>query len=342
MKKIVLIALRRLEIIEHQMPSIVNPDEVLIKISSVGVCGSDIHYFKDGRIGSQVVEFPFVIGHECSGIIEKTGTEVKNVKVGDLVAIDPSVHCNNCDQCKAGRPHTCRNNKFLGCPGQIEGCLAEYIVMPAFTCFKLDEDFDSIKATLIEPLSVGVYSVKLANEVNEKKIGIFGCGPIGLSVLSVLKTGINKVFCFDPLRYRIDKASELGANFISNPEINRSANFVLLHAPDLLDIVFECSGDQKAVNDALEILKPGGKLILVGIPENAKYTFNMDLMRRKEISVINVRRQNNCVEEAINLIKNGLSIEKMATHKFNAEDSQYAFDLVSSYNDGVIKAIINF
>ncbi len=344
MKTLVLNAIHKIEMIDRPQPQIKNPDEVLIQIKSVGVCGSDVHYFTEGKIGSQVVEFPFVLGHECSGIIVAVGDSVKRVKVGDLVAIDPSIHCGTCDQCLSGRPHTCRNNRFLGCPGQIEGCLTEYIVMPEFTCFSLNEKFDPTMAALIEPLTIGTYSVEMAHtSFQDKTIGIFGVGPIGLSVLLVLKTQATRnILCFEPLDFRRKKAIQLGADFAFDPFTVNAFNATTETEPGLLDVVFECSGQQKAVDDATRVLKPGGKLVLVGIPPEAKYTFDMDLMRRKEISVQNIRRQNHCVEKAIQFIEHGLPIGQIVTHHFGPEDTQQAFDLVSNYQDGVIKAMIDF
>ncbi|MFY9150670.1 MAG: alcohol dehydrogenase catalytic domain-containing protein [Prolixibacteraceae bacterium] len=344
MKSMVLTGIRKFGTIEKETPKILNPDDVLIRIKSVGVCGSDIHYFTEGKIGTQVVEFPFPIGHECSGIVEGTGSSVSKVKPGDLVAIDPSVHCGTCDQCLAGRPHTCRNNRFLGCPGQLDGCLCDYIVMPEFTCFPLSDSFDEITAALIEPLTIGVYSVELAQtNFTGKSIGIFGAGPIGLSVLMVLKLEPeNTVFSFEPLEYRRKKASELGARYTINPFETDAFEATSRLEPLLLDLVFECSGEQKAVDDAINILKPGGKLVLVGIPPDGRYVFDMDQMRRKEISVQNVRRQNHCVEKAIALIENGLPVRLMVTHYFEPEATQQAFDMVANYQDGVIKAMINF
>jgi len=284
------------------------------------------------------------LGNECSGIIVQTGDSVNHVKSGDLVAVDPSIHCGTCDQCKAGRPHTCRKNKFLGCPGQIEGCLSEYIVMPAFTCYPLDEKFDPTTAALIEPLTIGTYSVSMAGTgLSGKTIGIFGAGPIGLSILMVLKThDTGNMMVYEPIQERREKAQDLGANNTFNPyEIDCYLSTSGIE-PDLLDVVFECSGQQKAIDDATQVLKPGGKLILVGIPAEAKYTFNMDLMRRKEIEIFNVGLQNHCVEKAISLIQAGLPIGKLVTHRFKPEETQKAFEMVSNYSDGVIKAMIDF
>jgi L-iditol 2-dehydrogenase len=344
MKKVVLTGIRKMVSSTGIEPQIKSPTDVKIKISVVGVCGSDIHYYSEGKIGSQVVEYPFPVGHECSGIIEEVGREVARVKVGDLVVVDPSVHCGVCDQCLAGRPHTCRNNKFLGCPGQLEGCLAEYIVMPEFTCFPVSGKLNKTQAALIEPLTIGVYAVNLANIPDaETSVGIFGAGPIGLSILmKLLAGGITDIGMVEPLEYRLKRAGEIGAAYLINPEKGIVEHEIQKQQELLLDVVFEASGGQDAVDNALKILKPGGKLVLVGIPPSAEYTFNMDLMRRKELTVINVRRQNHCVEEAIDLVVSGkIDVEKMVTHNFTFEETAKAFDIVEGYKDGAIKAMIN-
>jgi len=343
MQTMMLTGIRQMVMIESKLPEITNDFEVLIKMKRVGVCGSDVHYYTQGKIGNQVVEYPFPVGHECSGVIVETGNEVTHVKVGDLVVVDPSVHCGHCDQCLAGRPHTCRNNRFLGCPGQLDGCLSEFIVMPGFTCFPVTGKMNPVQAALIEPLTIGVYSVKLAKIENPGiSVGIFGAGPIGLSVLmKLLADGIKNITVIEPLEYRLQKAIEIGAKFIVNPDNVNVEEVVKANEKFLLDIVFEASGDQKAVTNALRILKPGGKLVLVGIPPSAQYTFDMDLMRRKELTVINVRRQNHCVEEAIELVISGkIDIEKMVTHHFSLEETPMAFDIVEGYKDGAIKAMI--
>ncbi|NOR74179.1 MAG: alcohol dehydrogenase catalytic domain-containing protein [Draconibacterium sp.] len=344
MKQIVLTGIKKMKLIEYKIPSIVNSNDVKIKMKTIGVCGSDIHYYSEGKIGTQVVQYPFAVGHECSGIIEEIGEGVTNVKIGDLVVVDPAVHCGECDQCLAGRQHTCRNGKFLGCPGQLDGCLSEYIVMPDFTCFPVTNKLNPIQAALIEPLTIGVYTVKLANIENKSTvIGIFGAGPIGLSVLfKLLADGVENIGMIEPLNYRRQKAKEIGVKYLINPENENVEQVVKQREKYLLDVVFEASGEQDAVTNALKILKPGGKLVLVGIPPSAEYTFNMDLMRRKELKVINVRRQNHCVEETIELVVSGkIDVEKMVTHNFTLEETAHAFEIVEGYKDGAIKAMIN-
>jgi L-iditol 2-dehydrogenase len=233
---------------------------------------------------------------------------------------------------------------FLGCPGQLDGCLCEYIVMPEFCCFEVNEVLNQTEAVLVEPLSIGVYSVEMANtNFQDKSIGIFGAGPIGLSVLMVLKSmGEYQIFNYEPLEYRRSKAFELGATYAINPFESDAFETTSQIEPLLLDVVFDCSGQQKAIDDATRIVNPGGKLILTGIPPEARYTFDMDMMRRKEITIINVRRQNYCVEKSIKLIENGLPVEKMVTHHFRPEETLEAFEIVAEYKDGVIKALIDF
>ncbi len=338
-----LTGIQQMTVTEDEKPDISGDDDVLIRLKSIGVCGSDVHYYLDGRIGSQVVHYPFVVGHECSGFVEKCGSGVDRVVPGDLTVIDPSVHCGQCDQCLAGRPHTCRNNRFLGCPGQIAGCLTEYIVMPSSACFPVTGRLDAEEAALVEPLSIGIYAVRLAGICgSDTKTAIFGVGPIGLSILmKLLADGILSAGIIEPLNYRLEKALQIGAAWGLNPAGCEVPEEVLKMEPCLLDVVFEASGDQEAVDTALKIVKPGGKLVLVGIPPLAKYVFDMDLMRRKEITVINVRRQNHCVEEAIEMVASGkIDVKRMVTHRFPLDKTPAAFDMVARYRDNVIKAMI--
>ena len=183
MKAMLLTGIDRMEMREVADPTIASDTDVLIKIAAVGVCGSDVHYYVSGNIGSQVVEYPFAVGHECVGVVERIGSAVTGVKPGERVAIEPAVSCGECDQCKAGRRHTCRKLKFLGCPGQVEGCLSEYIVMPQECCFKIKESMTFVQAAISEPLAIGVYAVKQSVAMKGAKVGILGVGPIGLSVL---------------------------------------------------------------------------------------------------------------------------------------------------------------
>ena len=343
MKAVYLAGLRRLEMREAPAPEIKAPDEVLLKVEQVGVCGSDVHYYTTGRIGSMVVKFPFRLGHEFSATVAGVGKKVKHLKPGDRVAVEPAISCGKCDQCRAGRRHTCRKLRFLGCPGQAEGCLCEYIVMREKNCFKVPGKMSFEQAALVEPLSIGIYSSKLAMPLKGKTVGILGFGPIGISVfMSSLSEGAQKIYVTDKIDERLKTAKKAGASWVGNPKRTDITGEIVEKEPSRLDIVFECCGQQEALDQAVDLLKPGGKLLIVGIPEVERISFKIDVMRRKELQLLNVRRQNNCVEQAIRFMSNQRgNMDFMITHRFSLERTQEAFDLVAGYKDGVIKAMIN-
>jgi len=339
-----LTGIRQMEMQEIPTPEIVKDNDVLIKMKTLGVCGSDVHYYVSGKIGAQVVKYPFPVGHEGAGIVEKTGKAVKHLKPGDRVAIEPAMPCGECDQCKAGRPHTCRKLKFLGCPGQANGCLSEYIVMPEHSCMKISDKMTFDQAAISEPLAIGVYAVQQSIPMKGAKVGILGAGPIGESVLlPAIAQGAAKVFITDKIDLRLDLAKKNGAFWTGNTtKIDVVAEIAKLE-PLMLDVVFECCGQQEAIDQALLLLKPGGKLMIVGIPETDRLSFKVDTMRHREITIYNVRRQNNCAEKALKMIDNKLfTVDNWATHRFKFADTKKAFDLVAGYQDGVLKAMIDF
>ncbi|HEY4784481.1 MAG TPA: alcohol dehydrogenase catalytic domain-containing protein [Bacteroidales bacterium] len=343
MKAMQLTGIREMKMFDVPTPKIVNDTDVLIKMTTVGVCGSDVHYYTTGKIGDQVVRYPFTVGHEGAGIVEKVGMAVSRVKPGDRIAIDPAMSCWQCDQCKSGRPHTCRKLRFLGCPGQAEGCLSEYIVMPETSCFLINNGLTLDEAALSEPLTIGVYAIKLSQMQAGMNIGILGSGPIGLSVLTAaLVRNPNKIYVTDKLDYRLDFAKRCGAYWIGNP--NRSdITFAIKNLePLMLDMVFECCGQQKAIDQAITLLKPGGKLMLIGIPEVDEISFPISEIRRKEICIQNVRRQNESLHDCLDLLSSGkVNVKHWATHRFNLKDTKEAFDMVANYKDGVIKAMVD-
>lgn len=323
-------------------PEIKSEYEVLLKIENVGICGSDIHYFKEGSIGDQIIHYPFTIGHECVATVVKTGKKVERVMIGDRVAVDPAVSCGSCDQCLIGRPHTCRQLKFLGCPGQIEGCLAEYIVMPDKNCYPLPDSMPLARGILAEPLSIGVYAVKIMNSKPSDAVAILGSGPIGLcTALASKRAGIDRLFMTDKIESRLKAASKSGAAWTGNPDkCDIVKEIKAVHSQEM-DVVIECCGDQSALNQAVSLLKPGGHLLIIGIPEKNKVTFDAHQMRRKEINITNVRRQNGCTAEAVSFLDEARQdVDFMLTHTFDLQNTKEAFELLSDYKDGVIKALI--
>lgn len=333
-----------MKMMEVPLPAIEKKTDVLIRMKTLGVCGSDIHYYVSGKIGSQVVQYPFAVGHEGAGQVEAIGEGVSSVKPGDRIAIEPAMPCWDCDQCNAGRPHTCRNLKFLGCPGQAEGSLSEYIVMPETSCIKIPDVMSYDQAAISEPLAIGVYAVKQSIPLEGAKVGIFGFGPIGMSVLlPALAMGAKEIYVTDKIDKRLEIARGTGATLTANPDKEDVVKKIEDAVPELLDVVFECCGEQDAIDNAVDLLKPGGKLMVIGIPEFERWSFPVDKSRHKELCIQNVRRQNEALQPALDLMAEGkVSVDAMATHRFKFEDSKKAFDLVAGYKDGVMKAMIDF
>ena len=342
MKAALLTGIEQFEIRLVPDPKIIHESDVLVRIKTVGVCGSDIHYYTSGRIGFQVVQFPFIIGHEASGIVEKTGTKVTRVTPGQRIAIDPALSCGHCDQCKAGREHTCRELLFLGSPKQLEGCLSEYIVIHEKCCYPIKDRITFDQATLSEPLAIGVYAVEKSMFPDKANMAILGVGPIGMSVFHVLRTkNVGNIYITDKIENRLTFSKKLNPKWTGNPDHGDIVREISRIEQLLLDVVYECSGDPQAIAQAIQLLKPGGNLVLVGITEADEISFPIHELRRKEITIINIRRQVHCTQKAIDLLESGkINMDSMVTHHFPLDETKHAFDLVAHYRDGVMKAMM--
>ncbi len=343
MQKAVLTAINQIELQEYPKPEIKNTDEVLLKISYVGVCGSDMHYYKEGKIGEQIVKYPFTIGHECSAIVEAVGSDVCDIQTGQRVFVEPAIPCQTCAQCSEGKEHICPNVQFLGAAGQLSGGMAEYIVMPSSNCFPLPDSISLSDAVLIEPLSIAYHAVRYVKDLGrEQDIAILGTGPIGLSVQAILNALHQvRLFVTEKLDYRLELAQEAGVYWKGNPTEMDISKTISQKAPDLMDVVFECAGKQETLDQAVDILKPGGKLVIVGIPSENRISFDIDTVRRKELSILNVRRQNHAVKPVIKLLaEKKIETDHIITHNMPLRQVQKAFDLVAGYEDGVVKVLI--
>jgi L-iditol 2-dehydrogenase len=342
MKAVYLTGLRQFELREAPAPQRAGPRDVLLRINTLGVCGSDMHYYTQGRIGPQVVDFPLVLGHECAATVVEAGAEAKDLRPGQRVAIDPLVACGHCDQCLAGRQHTCRHQKFLGNPGQLPGALVEYLVMPADCCFPVPDSLDDDHTVLVEPFSIGLYAAQMAQLAPNARVGLLGSGPIGLcTLLAVRALTPATVYATDLVEERLAVARTCGAAWTGNPRREDVVAAIRQLEPLGLDAVFECAGEQETLDQGIELLKPGGALLVLGIPEIDRVSFNINLLRRHELRILNVRRQNHCVEPAIELIASGrVDVRPLVTHHFSLEETAQAFELVCARRDGVVKAMI--
>jgi L-iditol 2-dehydrogenase len=216
--------------------------------------------------------------------------------------------------------------------------------MPESSCFQISDSLTFDQAALSEPLAIGVYATRLAGTLKDLKIGILGAGPIGISVLlPAIEQGAVKIYMTDRIDARLKVASSMGAGWTGNPDSSDIVTEIQQLEPLHLDIIFECCGKQEAIDQAIRLLKPGGKLMIIGIPTFPRLSFDIDLLRRKEIVIQNVRRQNEVVEDTLTMITDGrLKPDKMQTHNFRFDQVKEAFDMVAGYHDGVMKAMIHF
>lgn len=343
MKAAVLTGPGRIELRDWPAPEIKHDRDVLVRVKTVGICGSDLHYFAEPVVGDTVMKYPVVLGHECAGVVEKVGRGVAKTKPGDRVAVEPAVACGTCDQCRAGRFNTCRSISFLGHPKERTGALAELIAVPQESLFAIGGRMTFAQATLAEPLSIALHAVRLAGALEGKTVAILGSGPIGLSIgLAARLAKAASVDATDKIDERLAAArTSAGARWAGNPLKTDVVREILALEPGGVDIVFECCGKQEAVDQAVEILKPGGTLLLVGIPLESRVSFDISRLRRRELRIQNVRRQNQCVGEALGLIAEGrLDLDFMATHTFPLAEAQEAFETAFHYRGGVIKTLV--
>jgi L-iditol 2-dehydrogenase len=315
---------------------------VRVRMRYVGICGSDIHYYADGRIGDQVVQYPFVLGHEGSGeVSDGAGRFPKRAPI----YIEPAISCHQCDQCLAGRENTCRNLKFLGNPRETPGCMCEEIALPPECIFPLPDWMGLDEAVLLEPLSIGVYAVQRSRAETGCCAAIVGAGPMGLVVqLALSDLTPRRILASEPVAARRAAAEKLGAQATFDPGAGGASGSITEASQGGVDVAFECAGTQESIDDAARMLKPGGTLVLIGIPEGLdRVTYDPHHARRREITTVNIRRQTRCVERALSILEKKRDATRvLLTHRFEPVRAGEAFDLVHRKDDGVVKALLSF
>ena len=340
MKAAVLVAPRTIEIQEHPMPE-PGPGEVRLKLAAVGVCGSDVHYYEEGRIGTAVVQYPTLLGHEPSGVVDSVGQGVK-LQPGTRVAVEPAAPCGRCEHCLAGRRNICPDVRFLGTP-PIPGIYAQYHVLPEHCCIPIPDNMSLTEAALMEPLGVGLHAVQLARLALGETIAIFGSGPIGLcTLLAARLTGVTRILMTDLVPERLDLAKRLGADAVLNADEGDAVEWIRSETGGRgVDVTFEAAGVQETVTHACLAARPGGRAMLIGIPSEDELTMPMHECRRGELLIQHVRRSNGEVAPCLPLVASGrIDVKALATHFFPLERTTDAFDLVHNYADGVVRAVI--
>lgn len=310
------------------------PYEVLIKIAANGICGSDIHFYSEGRLGNFVVSKPYIPGHEASGNIAAAGSRVNRFKIGDKVVIEPGIPCGRCTMCMSGRYNLCPDVVFLSAP-PINGTFCDYICVRSDFVFKVPESIALEHAALVEPAAVAVHAVNRAGFINGKTGLIFGAGPIGLMTLQAFKAaGGGRIICVDIMDNRLEIASKLGADEVINPQKTP----VLAN---LADVVFETAGSSATTEQLFTVARIGASVVQVGWPADNKVNMNIADFLDKELTYSGVNRYANAYQAAIQYISDKrIDVKPLITHVFDFENTPQAFRFAKENPDKVIKVVV--
>lgn len=322
----------------------VDKNAVLVQLEYVGICGSDVHYFHNGSCGSYKVDLndDFMLGHECSGTVVQIGEEVKTLKVGDRVALEPGITCGQCEFCKSGRYNLCPDVVFLATP-PVQGCYEEYIAFPEKMCFKLPENVSTKEGALIEPLAVGFHAAAQGNVSVGETVVILGAGCIGLVTMLACKArGAGKIIVTDLVDARLEKAKELGADYVLNGKLcDVLAEIERLTEGKGADKVFEAAGSPYTIAQTPHLVKRGGTIVLVGLASVEEVQYNFAKIMDKEAEIKSVFRYRNIYPKAIEAVASGnIDVSGIVTHEYRLDQIQEAFTEVVQNKTDLIKAII--
>lgn len=333
--------INKMEIRDIEIPKLKETD-VLIKVEYVGICGSDVHYLEHGKIGDFVVDGDFILGHECAGTVVEIGTGVKNLKIGDKVALEPGQTCGQCEFCKSGRYNLCPYVEFLATP-PYHGCIMNYIAFPENMCFKLPDNITTKEGALVEPLAVGMHAAGQGGVKLGDSVVILGAGTIGLVTLLACKAnGATDITVVDVLPKRLEYAKKLGATTVINAlETDVFAEIDRLTNKMGVDVVIETAGSARTISQTPYLIKNGGCVVLVGMAPQDIIEYNFSKIMAKEAQIKSVFRYRNIYPTAIKAIAKGIiDITGIVTHEFDFEDTAKAFDYVINNKQDVVKAVI--
>jgi L-iditol 2-dehydrogenase len=344
MRAIVLEGPRKFKVVERSRPE-PGRGEALVRIEKVGICGSDIHLFRSGRIGDAAVTRPMPIGHECMGTVQGVGPGADEALVGRRVAVEPTRHCGECQWCRTGRQNCCPNLTFVGLP-PTPGAFQEYIAHPASLLEPLPDHVTDAAGVVLEPMAIALHAVNLAKVRPGMRVAILGTGVLGTCVLELLRmTRGLRVACVDLLGDRLARAEDMGAEVVQaregEPEEACAEVLVALEG-EYADAVFECSGSGDTLWNMAEVAAPAGHVAVIGTSPTDQVAFCSATARRKGLTIRMVRRSLNTLPTCIDLADRGvIDAEKLVTHDLPASELTEAFELVDDYADGVLKAVVD-
>ena len=312
------------------------PGETLIEVAAVGLCGSDLHYYKDGGIGSATIKEPFVPGHEFGGWLTEDLAD-RELPRGALVAVDPNHACGRCEQCRAGHENLCPNVKFIGAPPH-DGALTDRIWVDRQLIVPVPPTFSPAEVVMLEPLGVAIHAVDLAKPRCLERVTVLGCGPIGLLILQVLKVaGAGEVLAVDPQAHRRDLAAWLGADAVA-PDLG---GLVEMTGGLGTSLVVEATNSPDGFRDAVRAARIGGRLVLVGIPDGDLYTLPAADARRRGLTVKFSRRMGHVYARAITLVQqNRVDVHSLVTDEIDLDETPDALRRLAANEPGRVKTIV--
>ena len=320
--------------------------EVLIRVRAVGICGSDLHMYEDGRIGDTVIATPWIMGHEFMGEVVELGDNALDgnrnpLIVGQRVAVEPASPCHNCDMCHQGHPNLCPNHTFYG-GYPTEGALQTCMIVKSENCFPIPDTISDGAGTLLETLGVAIHALDLSHLKPANTVGIIGCGPVGLLILQMAKVaGASEIYAFDKLDWRVEKARELGATAWNIDDVDHMDVMNKATNGRGVDVAFEAAWSDESVQLANDIVRIGGRVMLVGIPSDDKLTMKHTTVRVKGLTLVVVRRMKHTYPRAIALATSGMvDLDTLISHHYPLEETALAFAKNSAYEDGINKIII--
>jgi L-iditol 2-dehydrogenase len=331
MRASVLTGPQTIELQERPVPD-PGPDEALVRVGTVGVCGSDVHYYTHGRIGSMVVEGPLVLGHEVGGTIVAVGGAVDPTRVGQRVALEPQRPCRRCRQCKTGHLNLCRDMEFFATP-PVDGAFCDYVTLPADFAHPVPDSLSDAAVGLLEPLSVGIWANRKGGTAAGSRVFITGAGPIGaVAALSARAMGATDIIVSDPVASRRQRISELASAHVVDPVAGLDA--AQLEA----DVFLECSGATPALLDGLKALRPGGTAVMVGHGDEHVSLPVQDIQVR-EVTLTGIFRYVDTWPVAISLSATGrVDLDALVTARFGLEEVEDA--LTSDADPMSMKSVV--
>lgn len=316
------------------------PGEVQVRVESVGVCGSDLHAYSEGAVGSTPNVYPMILGHEPAGTVMKTGAGVTGLAPGDRGALEPAVYCYHCESCLSGHHNVCANIRFLSTPG-IPGFFREFVNLPVSNFLPIPPTMSFDEAALAEPLAVAVHSLHLASIRRGETIAVIGAGPIGLLTVAALRAvNAGQIWVVEPLPHRRQLARAIGADVVIEP--SEAVHAILGETSNRgVDCAIDCAAAADTSSQAIQLARNAGRVLITGIHTTPTVSMDGSSMRRKEITIFNVRRSNHETEQALALLKTHAKwFAPLLTHTRPLDRIGEAFIIASQYQDGVGKMTV--